>query len=196
MASGKRNYLIIVTGAPAAGKTTVGRRLADGLRLPFIYKDGIKELLFDKLGWEDREWSKRLGAAAIDVLFHMVETQLRASQPCVAEANFYPEFDTSRFLVLNRAYRFSPLQVVCTSDATVLTERYRARAAGGNRHPGHLDQMLWQEFDAEARKDAHCAMALGGPVVHLDTSNLASVDYTALGHAIASELERLAEEPT
>jgi shikimate kinase len=44
MASDKRSFLIIVTGAPAAGKTTVGRRLAEAFGLPFIYKDGIKEI--------------------------------------------------------------------------------------------------------------------------------------------------------
>ncbi len=193
MAPDKPSYLIIVTGAPAAGKTTVGRRLAEELGLPFIYKDGIKEILFDRLGWRDREWSKRLGAGAIDVLFHLVEAQLRANQPCVAEANFKPEFDTRRFMALKRAYRFEPLQIVCASDAAVLAERYRARAIGGNRHPGHLDQVLSDEFDATTLQDAHRAMALGGPVVHLDTSNLAAVDYAALGSTVASELGRLEE---
>ncbi len=37
--------LIIVTGPPCSGKITLGRRLAQELQLPFLYKDGIKEPL-------------------------------------------------------------------------------------------------------------------------------------------------------
>lgn len=47
--------LIIITGLPGTGKTTLGRKLAEEFRLPFISKDDIKEFLFDNLGWKDRE---------------------------------------------------------------------------------------------------------------------------------------------
>jgi 2-phosphoglycerate kinase len=53
-----RPLLVIITGPPAAGKTTLGRQLAGALSLPFIHKDGIKEILFDVLGWRDRAWSR------------------------------------------------------------------------------------------------------------------------------------------
>ena len=48
-----KSLLIIINGAPCTGKTTLGRKLAKQLRLPFLSKDGIKEVLFDTLGWED-----------------------------------------------------------------------------------------------------------------------------------------------
>jgi adenylate kinase family enzyme len=55
--------LVVVTGPPAAGKTTIGRELSSQLRLPLISKDTIKEALFDELGFGDLEWSARLGGA-------------------------------------------------------------------------------------------------------------------------------------
>ncbi len=51
-----KSLLIIINGAPCTGKTTLGRKLAKQLRLPFLSKDGIKEVLFDTLGWEDKEF--------------------------------------------------------------------------------------------------------------------------------------------
>jgi predicted kinase len=42
--------LVLVTGPPAAGKTTVARPLARCLALPLIGKDTIKEALFDAMG--------------------------------------------------------------------------------------------------------------------------------------------------
>ena len=56
--------LLIVNGLPGSGKTTLSRELAPRLGLPLISKDDIKELLFDQLGWSDREQSKRFGGAA------------------------------------------------------------------------------------------------------------------------------------
>jgi predicted kinase len=38
--------MIIVTGAPGAGKTTLSKNLAGKFNLPVINKDEIKELLF------------------------------------------------------------------------------------------------------------------------------------------------------
>ncbi|MGD2166160.1 MAG: AAA family ATPase, partial [Anaerolineae bacterium] len=34
--------VVIVTGPPGAGKTTLGRRLSEELRLPFIGKDDVR----------------------------------------------------------------------------------------------------------------------------------------------------------
>ena len=45
-----RPMLLVVTGLPCTGKTTLGKYLASQLKLPFIHKDGIKETLFDLLG--------------------------------------------------------------------------------------------------------------------------------------------------
>jgi molybdopterin-guanine dinucleotide biosynthesis protein len=42
--------LVLVTGPPASGKTTLARPLASYLGLPLLGKDTIKEALFDALG--------------------------------------------------------------------------------------------------------------------------------------------------
>ena len=41
-----RPLLIIISGPPGAGKTTLGNHISAELHLPFIHKDGIKETLF------------------------------------------------------------------------------------------------------------------------------------------------------
>jgi 2-phosphoglycerate kinase len=47
--------VIVITGPPCAGKTTIARRVAERFSLPWMGKDMVKELLFDALGWQDRE---------------------------------------------------------------------------------------------------------------------------------------------
>ena len=68
--------IIVVSGAPCTGKTTLGRRIAQEFRLPFLSKDAFKESLSDTLGRGDLEWSKKLGVASIMLLFEQIATQL------------------------------------------------------------------------------------------------------------------------
>jgi adenylate kinase family enzyme len=46
--------LIVVTGAPGSGKSTIAVPLAGRLGLPLIAKDDIKEALWDHVGPGDR----------------------------------------------------------------------------------------------------------------------------------------------
>ena len=48
------NRLIIVTGAPGTGKTTLALDLSRRLGLPVLSRDDLKERLFDRIGWKDR----------------------------------------------------------------------------------------------------------------------------------------------
>jgi adenylate kinase family enzyme len=69
--------VVLVTGTPGAGKTTVSRALSKALTLPLLSKDAIKESLFDVLGVRDREWSLQLGAAANNVLWSLLSQNAR-----------------------------------------------------------------------------------------------------------------------
>jgi hypothetical protein len=85
--------LVLVTGMPSSGKTTVAEALARQLRLPLIAKDTIKESLYDSLGADDVASSGRLGAASFDVLFATARVALASGASLIVEANFFPDQD-------------------------------------------------------------------------------------------------------
>lgn len=168
--------LIIIAGPPCTGKTTLGKCLAQELCLPFIHKDGIKELLFDCIGWSDRAWSRKLGRAGIEVLFYFVESQLRAGQSFIVESNF--SYETSeRFVKLKQQYDFEPFQIQCTCDGNVLFERFKQRGESGQRHPGHVDQLNYEEFKPILLKGRSDPLEIGGRIYEVDTTNFASIEY-------------------
>ena len=56
--------LILVSGIPASGKSTMAAYLSEKLDIPMYSKDRIKELLYDTVGFEGRAQKVKLGAAA------------------------------------------------------------------------------------------------------------------------------------
>jgi len=185
--------LVLISGAPGTGKTDLGRRIATALHWPFIHRDGIKERLFDSLGWQDRAWSKRLGAAAYDLLYHFVEIELQASRSFVVESNFEPRFDTRRFLALQRQYPFEPLQIQCKTDPEILVARFKTRSTSGERHPGHVDYLNIDDFEPTLLQAKHASLEIGGEVVEVDTTDFAAIDYEGLHQIVRRTLSSLAE---
>jgi predicted kinase len=155
---GNTNTIIIMQGGPATGKTTLGKRLAASLELPYFSKDGVKEPIFDHVGcpteWEtDHPLSgRKMDDAANAILFYLMETQLQAGCDCVIDSTFAAQH-VPALLALKSRNPFTPIQILCRADAAELTRRHRRRAEGGERHPGHLDQRISDAFDAAAEID-------------------------------------------
>ena len=82
------NLMIIITGAPGTGKTTLSKNLAKKFNLSVINKDEIKELLFDNLGIKDMEWALQLGVTSFYLTFFFVEKLLLTGKPFIVEGNF------------------------------------------------------------------------------------------------------------
>lgn len=138
MSDGAYPLLVIVSGAPGAGKTTLGRTIAARLRLPFLAKDALKEALGDALGVpSDVPESGRLGLAAYRMLYTMAERILEAGHGLVVESNFRrgtSEADLGPIIELADARL-----VHCTAAPATIQARYADRFRRGERHPVHLD---------------------------------------------------------
>lgn len=130
--------LIIVSGAPGSGKTTLAHRLASDLRLPLISKDELKESLGDATGVPpDVAASMQLGAVAYAMLYFIAQRLLEAPTGVIIESNFrrgVSEPELRSLLAWS-----DPRLIQCTAAPDVVLRRYRERYDQGNRHPAHLD---------------------------------------------------------
>ena len=160
--------LIVVSGAPGTGKSTIARAVGDGLRFGVLSLDPIKEALADVLGLGDEDWSNRVGDAAAEVVF-----RLAAQFPDAIAEGWWrgPRRDRAVAEFAGAA------EVFCYCDPALAASRVAARLGAG-RHPIHRDVIN----PAGVGSAAHIAelaatvvpLRLGGPLVEVDTGRPAA----------------------
>jgi predicted kinase len=130
--------ILLVSGAPASGKSTLARALARIFNYPLISKDAIKESLFDSLGAAlgkhletPAELSRLLSNAAMEVLWSLAPD----CPQVILEANFRPRSDYERKRI--SAFEGRKLEVYCHCTLEEASRRFRERATRADRHPAH-----------------------------------------------------------
>ena len=187
----RRPALILVSGAPATGKTTVANSLSTRLRIPVIGKAAIKESLFETMGHKNHEWSRKLGFASIVLMFELVEGQLAAGNSVIAETNFYPDMDRPRVEALRATADFTTIEVHCTADSDVAVARYRDRQDTAERHPCHrAEEAELREQENVWRDGFFRPMGLDGELLTVDTTDLSKFDLDAVVETVRSMLDR------
>ncbi len=172
--------LILISGLACTGKTTLGRYIAQELGLPFIHKDGVKEVLFDHLGWRDREWSKQLGRASSELLYYFAEVQLKAERSFILESNFLATLAVPKLLALHAQYPYQPVQIYCKTEEAVRFERFQQRSESGERHPGHVDHLNYAEFKTVSTPGGLAPLEIPGLLIEVDTTDFQRIDYSGI----------------
>ena len=163
--------LVIVTGVPAAGKTTLGKRLAPELSLVRLCKDELREVIGDWLPPHTHAQSKPLGAAAYALCIRLAEESLTSGVGVLIEAAFSrgPAEPMLKPLVA----RSRAVQIHLWSTLELSDRRFRERYTRGERHPAHVDEaamayegLLWKQgWERWATP-----LELGVPTLSIDTS--------------------------
>ena len=185
--------IIVLTGMPATGKSTVCRALTREFGFPIVEKDAIKEQLFDTLGFSCYAEKRALDHAANAVVIHMVERILEAGGSAIVDNNFDTE-SGRKFSALLERYAPKCACVFLRGDLDVLHERYTKRDNSHARHLGHVLQehyppregdslyytMTRDEFYEKFMKRGMDSFTCPGGRIEVDTTDFSRVDTEAI----------------
>ena len=201
-------YCILVTGIPAAGKSTMAETLSERLKLPVISKDTIKELLFDNVGFQSRAEKVNLGIASMEIMYYVAGQLMKAGQSFILENNF--EY-SSEYGIKNlmEKYQYSALTITLTGDYNVIYRRFLKRQSSPDRHRGHVVNDCYPEKEENTLKalkaktisyenfvhgieqrgfDAFC---VGGRQIKVDTTDFSKINMEELFSQIAAWKEEI-----
>ncbi|HWM68364.1 MAG TPA: ATP-binding protein [Steroidobacteraceae bacterium] len=125
--------LLIITGLPGTGKTTLATELARRHGLPSISKDTIKEPLLDMLV-NDVSRSREVSNIAFAVLFSLARERLALGGGLILEGNFRAGEHETPLLAALPADSPNIVQVLCRAEE----DERQARILQRTRHAGHL----------------------------------------------------------
>ena len=165
--------LVIVSGAPASGKTTLSRLLADRLPLPLLSKDRLRQIFRDAFNANTREENARLLNPGFVVYYELIAELLRSGVGVVAECNFHRGISEPEMRPV--AALGATVIVHCQVDRALSVQRFIARhkltlPERGFSFDGERIAALEKGIPQDAWERAE-PIEIGAPVLRVDTTD-------------------------
>ena len=129
--------LLLITGDLATGKSTFANILSKKYNIPVMYKDKVKEVLCDSIGFSDREENLKLSIAAVELMIYSFSELATLGIDVTLEANF-KENELVKIHNIAKKSGYDVLTLKLTADIDIIYHRFVYRIENENRHPAHI----------------------------------------------------------
>lgn len=189
--------LVIVSGPPAVGKTTLACLLAKRYGLPLFAKDAFKEMMYDNMqALPSLEESRFLGKCSIDTLQLITRELLGYGISHIIEANFDSELFSPVLQAIAQECSFACVQIQMECDGATLAARFRSRAALGIIHPGHQGLTYMERMLPALMQGKGSDINIPSMIIRIDTTNEKGIHYQPVFTVLDALLQPIATEKT
>ena len=133
--------LLLIMGDLATGKSTFANILSMRYDTNVFFKDSIKEVLGDTIGFSNREENKKLSSATMELMFFIFSEFGKLNKNLILESNFHTE-ELERLHKIAFENNYEVLTLVLRGNVEILHKRYLNRMQNENRHPVHLSTTI------------------------------------------------------
>lgn len=140
-----RPFVVVVSGMPGSGKTTLGWDLSRRLHVPLVCRDDIKSgIHVSHADRDDEPWA--FASTAFEAFYATIDVLVDAGASLVAEAAFHTGFADTPIAALAGRARIVHVHLITPQEVSL--RRYRQRALDGLRHPAHDDLRFADEMES------------------------------------------------
>lgn len=183
--------LILVSGHPAAGKSTLAKKISEELNIPLVSPDAIKETMWDNMGWDhDVENWHKFGGTSYELMYLFIHSLLSREKSVIVDANFSPEKANSRLKEIKKKYGCVLLQINCSCSKEEIIKRFKERLKSNEYHSGHKHGItkIYSEGDVYSRiEKGNYKLDIDGKTFEVDTTNPEKIDYKKIFEFIKND---------
>lgn len=168
---------IIITGAPATGKTTYGKKIAKELGIPFFSKDELKVEIYNSFQKDmDYEEKRQIGISSYSVLWYVTKQMMETELPFILESNF-AEKSSEILKGLEKTYGYTNIVIRFDTNLKVLHERFLTRENTTHRPEGLRANGVFDDFEEFAKIVQRSRnFNMNTNEIHIDTTDFSQVN--------------------
>jgi predicted kinase len=167
--------LLVISGLPAAGKTTLAKMMGAELGLVHVWRDGLRRSMSQWVDTLSREQNWLLGEAFNELVNTVLGAVLDAGHGAVVDSNFNRDEQAEavrRFVATRRPRCF---EICLWGDSDVLRRRFIERA------DPPLTEDLQPYFDRVLARERRPVLGPPVPTVQFETSDFAALEGARAG---------------
>ncbi len=159
--------LLLITGDLATGKSTFSNILSQRYKVNVFFKDSIKEVLGETIGFTDRAENKKLSNASMRLMFFIFSEFSKFGKDLILESNFHTK-ELEKLHEIAQDNDYEVLTIALYGNSEILHKRYLNRKNNENRHPVHLSTTLDVFEDFKKCSDYLTNVEIPGDVIRVN----------------------------
>jgi predicted kinase len=164
----EKPLLIVVTGAPASGKTTLAHMLADKINCPLLSRDALKEGFINTLQLSHSQLGRSVDLHVYDTFFETIELLISKKISIVIEAAFQDKLWRPK--LLNLLEKAAIRIIICHTSLHLIKARFSNRLLNyPDREKFHGDRSINEEQFASLTEN-YTPVNMEAPTLLVDTT--------------------------